>query len=131
MKIIIAAGGTAGHINPGLAIAQHIKSKHPDAEIMFVGRKQGMEYKLVTQAGYKFSHMEVTGFQRSFSPENIKKGYNDNFTKSALSRIYTELNIYGKAEELVNEIIEQNPDNLNYLSDLAEIHIREKNYDKC
>ena len=63
--------------------------------------------------------------------ENIKKGYNDNFTKSALSRIYTELNIYGKAEELVNEIIEQNPENLNYLSDLAEIHIREKNYDKA
>lgn len=63
--------------------------------------------------------------------DNIKKGFNDNFTKSALSRIYTELNIYGKAEELVNEIIEQNPENLNYLSDLAEIHIREKNYDKA
>ena len=64
MKIIIAAGGTAGHINPGLAIAQHIKSKHPDAHIMFVGRKEGMEYGLVTKAGYDFCHMEVTGFQR-------------------------------------------------------------------
>ena len=73
MKVIIAAGGTAGHINPGLAIAEKIKMEQPDADIMFVGRKQGMEYKLVTQAGYKFSHMEVTGFQRSFSPENIKR----------------------------------------------------------
>lgn len=73
MRIIIAAGGTAGHINPGLAIAEKIKKENPDADIMFVGRKQGMEYKLVTQAGYKFSHMEVTGFQRSFSPENIKR----------------------------------------------------------
>ena len=73
MNVIIAAGGTAGHINPGLAIAEKIKMEQPDADIMFVGRKQGMEYKLVTQAGYKFSHMEVTGFQRSFSPENIKR----------------------------------------------------------
>ncbi|MBR5251885.1 MAG: undecaprenyldiphospho-muramoylpentapeptide beta-N-acetylglucosaminyltransferase [Oscillospiraceae bacterium] len=73
MKVIIAAGGTAGHINPGLAIAGKIKAEHPDADIMFVGRKQGMEYGLVTKAGYKFSHMEVTGFQRSFSPENIKR----------------------------------------------------------
>ena len=73
MKVIIAAGGTAGHINPGLAIAEKIKKEHPDADIMFVGRKQGMEYKLVTQAGYKFNHMEVTGFQRSFSPANIKR----------------------------------------------------------
>ncbi len=71
MNVIIAAGGTAGHINPGLAIAEKIKKEHPDAQIMFVGRKEGMEYKLVTQAGYEFCHMEVTGFQRSFSPKNI------------------------------------------------------------
>lgn len=73
MKVIIAAGGTAGHINPGLAIAEKICCENPQAEIMFVGRKQGMEYKLVTQAGYKFCHMEITGFQRSLSPENFKR----------------------------------------------------------
>ncbi len=73
MNIIIAAGGTAGHINPGLAIAQHIKSKHPDARIRFVGRKEGMEFGLVTKAGYDFSHMEVTGFQRRLTAENIKR----------------------------------------------------------
>ncbi len=73
MNVIIAAGGTAGHINPGLAIAQQIKTKHPDARIKFVGRKEGMEFGLVTMAGYNFSHMEVTGFQRRINLTNIKR----------------------------------------------------------
>ncbi|MEG3029618.1 MAG: undecaprenyldiphospho-muramoylpentapeptide beta-N-acetylglucosaminyltransferase [Oscillospiraceae bacterium] len=73
MRVIIAAGGTAGHINPGLAIAEKIKQENPQAQIMFVGRKEGMEYKLVKCAGYEFCHMEVTGFQRSLSAENIKR----------------------------------------------------------
>lgn len=73
MKVIIAAGGTAGHINPALAIAQKIKKEKPDSEILFVGRKEGMEYGLVTKAGYPFAHMAVTGFQRRLSPENIKR----------------------------------------------------------
>lgn len=71
MKVIIAAGGTAGHINPGLAIARYIQEKQPGAEIVFVGRREGMEYRLVTKAGYEFCHMEVTGFQRRLTPENI------------------------------------------------------------
>ena len=58
--------------------------------------------------------------------ENLKNGNDDDFTKSALSKIYTELNIFNKAEKLVNEMIEKNPQNLNYLSDLAEIYICEK-----
>ncbi len=63
--------------------------------------------------------------------ENIKNGFDDNFTKSSLSKIYTKLNIFNKAEELVNQIISANPENLNYLSDLAEIYISEKIYDKA
>ena len=51
MRVLIAAGGTAGHINPALAIAGAIKAHRPDAEIHFAGRKEGMEYRLVTQAG--------------------------------------------------------------------------------
>lgn len=43
-KILIAAGGTAGHINPALAIAGQLKKQYPDAEICFAGRKKGMEY---------------------------------------------------------------------------------------
>lgn len=51
MRVLIAAGGTAGHINPALAIAGAIKKADPSAEIHFAGRKEGMEYRLVTQAG--------------------------------------------------------------------------------
>ena len=73
MKILIAAGGTAGHINPALAIAKKIQQRHPEAEIHFAGRKKGMEYRLVTKAGYVFHHIEVNGIQRSFTPKNIAR----------------------------------------------------------
>lgn len=73
MKVLIAAGGTAGHINPGLAIAQYIQSQQPQAQVVFVGRREGMEYSLVTKAGYGSRHMEVSGFQRRLSAENIKR----------------------------------------------------------
>ena len=73
MKVLIAAGGTAGHINPALAIAGALKKADPTAEIHFAGRKEGMEYRLVTQAGYPFHHIEITGFQRKLSLNNIKR----------------------------------------------------------
>ena len=73
MRVLIAAGGTAGHINPALAIAGANKKADPTAEIHFAGRKEGMEYRLVTQAGYPFHHIEITGFQRKLSLNNIKR----------------------------------------------------------
>ena len=73
MKVLIAAGGTAGHINPALAIAGAIRQADPAAEIHFAGRQEGMEYRLVTQAGYPFHHIEITGFQRHLSWQNIKR----------------------------------------------------------
>jgi len=73
MRFLLAGGGTAGHINPALAIAGVIKKYQPDAEILFVGRPDGMEARLVPQAGYKYASMEVAGFQRKFSVENIKR----------------------------------------------------------
>ena len=73
MRVLIAAGGTAGHINPALAIAGAIKKADPSAEIHFAGRKEGMEYRLVGQAGYPFHHIEITGFQRRLSLHNIKR----------------------------------------------------------
>ncbi len=73
MKVLIAAGGTAGHINPALAIAGALKQAVPSAEIHFAGRRAGMEYTLVTKAGYPFHPIEITGFQRSFSVTNIKR----------------------------------------------------------
>ena len=67
MRVLIAAGGTAGHINPALAIAGALKKADPTAEIHFAGRKEGMEYRLVTQAGYPFHHIEIPGFQRKLA----------------------------------------------------------------
>ncbi len=73
MKILIAAGGTAGHINPALAIAGALKKQYPDADIHFAGRKKGMEYGLVTKAGYPFHPIEVNGIQRKITPQNIAR----------------------------------------------------------
>lgn len=71
MRVLIAAGGTAGHINPALAIAGALKDARPDADIHFAGRREGMEYGLVAKAGYPFHHIEITGFQRKLSLRNI------------------------------------------------------------
>lgn len=73
MKVLFAGGGTAGHINPAIAVAGYIKQKHPDAEIVFIGTKRGMESRLVPQAGYEFHTIDVEGFQRKLSFENIKR----------------------------------------------------------
>lgn len=71
MRVLIACGGTGGHINPGLAIADIIKSKYPDAEFLFAGTPKGMESKLVPKAGYRLETIKVAGFQRKLSLENI------------------------------------------------------------
>lgn len=71
MRAIIAAGGTAGHINPALAIANEIKRNEPDSEILFVGREDGMEKKLVESAGFELFPIEIHGFSRSFKPKEI------------------------------------------------------------
>ena len=71
-RILIAAGGTGGHINPALGTAGYIKEKNPSAEIVFVGTADKMEAKLVPQAGYELRTIEISGFRRSFSPEAIK-----------------------------------------------------------
>ena len=73
MRVLIIAGGTAGHINPALAVASEIESQIPNAKILFAGREKGMEYELVTGAGYEFVNIEVHGIQRSLSLTNIKR----------------------------------------------------------
>jgi len=72
MKVLVTGGGTGGHINPAIAIANTIKAHEPDSEIAFVGTSRGMENKLVPQAGYPLMHVEVRGLRRSLSLENIK-----------------------------------------------------------
>lgn len=72
MNVILAGGGTAGHINPALTIARTIKSKCQGASILFVGNENSLEHKLVTKAGFDIRFIRVTGFKRSLSLHNFK-----------------------------------------------------------
>ena len=71
-RIIISGGGTGGHIFPALSIADAIKSKYPDAEILFVGAENRMEMQRVPEAGYPIVGLPVMGFDRSNPLRNIK-----------------------------------------------------------
>ena len=73
MHILFAGGGTAGHINPALAIAGYIREKHPDTHISYIGTPDKLEAKLVPEVGYNFRTISVAGFQRKISVENIFK----------------------------------------------------------
>jgi len=94
MKVVIAAAGTGGHINPGIAIANKIKEENPKAKITFIGTYKGLENDLVPRAGYDLKRIEVYGISRSFSISNIKK-----MIKTTLA--------FGKAKKLIKEL---NPD---------------------
>lgn len=71
MKFLFATGGTAGHINPALAVASYIRDNYKDAEIMFIGTADHMESRLVPNTGFAFKTIEINGFKRSFSPKAI------------------------------------------------------------
>lgn len=71
MRVLMTGGGTAGHIDPALAIAAKIKKENPDAEILFVGAEGRMETRLVPEAGYPIKTIKVEGFQRRPSLKNI------------------------------------------------------------
>ena len=73
MKVLLAGGGTGGHINPALAIASIIKKHDPSAEFLFVGTPNGMEARLVPAAGYPMETMHVAGFQRKLTLKNIRR----------------------------------------------------------
>ena len=72
MKVLFACGGTAGHINPALAVATELRRRVPDCEILFVGNPGGMEATLVPRAGFRFAPYRSMGIQRRFSWNNIK-----------------------------------------------------------
>jgi len=72
MKILFTGGGTAGHINPALAVAGDLKRKYPEADIRFMGCERGMEAKLVPEAGYPLYKVEVYGFDRKHLLHNVK-----------------------------------------------------------
>ncbi|MBO6244474.1 MAG: undecaprenyldiphospho-muramoylpentapeptide beta-N-acetylglucosaminyltransferase [Clostridia bacterium] len=73
MRVIIAAAGTAGHINPGLAIANKIKKEEPNSKIMFIGTTRGLENDLVPRAGYELKTINAYGLSKKLTIDNFKK----------------------------------------------------------
>ncbi len=98
MKFLFAAGGTGGHINPALAVAQYIRDKYPDSEIIFVGTSDRMEAQLVPAAGFELRTIKISGFQRGFSFSNIK------------FNLKTAYNILTSSKEAKKIIKDFNPD---------------------
>lgn len=90
MKVIIAAAGTAGHINPGLAIANKIKEEEKDSEIIFIGTTRGLENDLVPRAGYELKTINAHGLSKKLSIENLKN-------------MYKTWKGYGEAKKIIQE----------------------------
>jgi UDP-N-acetylglucosamine--N-acetylmuramyl-(pentapeptide) pyrophosphoryl-undecaprenol N-acetylglucosamine transferase len=70
LKFILSGGGTGGHIYPAIAIANELKSRFPDSEILFVGASDKMEMQKVPQAGYKIEGLWIAGLQRKVTLQN-------------------------------------------------------------
>ena len=90
MRVIVAAAGTAGHINPGLAIANKIKQEEPESEIIFIGTTRGLENDLVPRAGYGLKTIEANGLSKQISIANFKK-------------MWATLMATGKAKKIIKE----------------------------
>ena len=71
----MTGGGTGGHVNPAIAIANTIREKEKDSVIAFVGTGRGIENKLVPKFGYEVYHIEIQGLRRSLSLSNLKTAY--------------------------------------------------------
>lgn len=72
MKVIVSGGGTGGHIYPALALIRYIQSIDQDAEFLYVGTEKGLESQIVKKEGIPFKTVEIQGFKRSLSFENVK-----------------------------------------------------------
>ena len=85
MNVIFTCGGTAGHINPAIAVANLLKERHPDAKFLFIGAQGHMEEKLVPQAGYELICLPGSGLSRKLNMAGIKK--NVHAVKCVLSAV--------------------------------------------
>lgn len=72
MRVLFAGGGTGGHINPAVSIADYAKSRDKNFEALFVGTKTGLETKLVPKAGYKIEYIDIQGFDRKHLLKNFE-----------------------------------------------------------
>lgn len=71
MNILFTCGGTAGHVNPAVALARIFQERHPDCKVLFVGADGGMETRLVPKEGYSIRTVTITNFRRSITPGNL------------------------------------------------------------
>ncbi|MBB6673219.1 undecaprenyldiphospho-muramoylpentapeptide beta-N-acetylglucosaminyltransferase [Cohnella nanjingensis] len=72
MRIVLTGGGTGGHIYPALAIGREAQRRQPETTLLYIGTKRGLESKIVPQQGVRFESIDITGFRRSLSMENVK-----------------------------------------------------------
>ena len=72
MRVVIAAAGTGGHINPGIAIANKIKFEEPNSEIIFIGTNRSLEKDLVPRAGYELKTINAYGIERKLTVKNLQ-----------------------------------------------------------
>ncbi|GGN96491.1 undecaprenyldiphospho-muramoylpentapeptide beta-N-acetylglucosaminyltransferase [Saccharibacillus kuerlensis] len=72
MRVVLTGGGTGGHIYPALAIAEQLKADRPDTEFLYIGGKRGLENSIVPETQIPFETLDITGFRRSLSADNIK-----------------------------------------------------------
>ena len=98
MKVILVGGGTAGHINPALAIASYIRNKEPNSKILYVGTKGGMEETLVPKENFDFKGITISGFSRKLNLSSLKKN------------LVTLKNIFIASHESKKILEEFNPD---------------------
>lgn len=71
MNIIFTCGGTAGHINPAISVANLLKARRPDAKILFVGAEGEMETRLVPREGYRLETLKISSYSRKLTPKGI------------------------------------------------------------
>jgi UDP-N-acetylglucosamine:LPS N-acetylglucosamine transferase len=83
MRFVFTCGGTAGHINPAIAVAGRLREAMPDAQFLFIGAKDRMEADLVPRAGYELKTVKITNIRRGFKPEDIS--HNLNTVKNVLT----------------------------------------------
>ena len=94
MKVVFACGGTAGHINPAIAIAQILEKKYPCIEIIFFGRANSLESDLVEKEGYRFISFEMESFKSKITIKNLlcakKMFYAYKSAKNILNEIHPD-----------------------------------------
>lgn len=94
MKILFTCGGTAGHVNPAVALARIFQEKNPGCRVLFVGAVGGMENRLVPKEGYEIRSVNITNFHRSLAPADIAHN---------LGTVYNMVRSKGQAARILND----------------------------